>query len=482
MTFVKSLPLNLFTKVSGTAIHIPTIRKFLLHQVEQRIYRDLIVANPDNRPIRVQDDKYMMGKALLSSVAKAFERGHISRKAAQGLLSVFLGNVFLGGFYKRRNFIRRHGFKPPMFITISPTGACNLKCIGCYAAASENLGKLQFSVFDQVITDAKSAWGINFFVISGGEPLIYRSEGKSFLDIAEHHSDCFFLMYTNAILIDKPMAHRLADLGNITPAISVEGLKKETDERRGNGVFKKVVSAMKNLREEGIPFGISITVTNKNADLIVSKEFLDFYFKEQGAIYGWVFHYMPIGRGFNLELLPTAEQRVDLMHKEWKLVRDRQIFLVDFWNSGTSSDGCICAARGGGYFYIDWDGNVMPCVFIPYSVHNMVDVYKNGGNLDTVINSKLFKSIRKWQAKYGYEQPPDKVNNLFCPCPIRDHYGELYEILKSTNAHPVNEEAQLAIEDVGYRTGLIKYGEEVKKLTNKYWEKEYLAGEKNISE
>ena len=469
------LPANLLLKLGESATSNTILRRFLFHQIEQLIYRDLILKNPDNRPLQVQEDKYAMGKALLSSIGKAFKKGYISKKVARGLVSVFLGNVFFGGFYKRRNFIQRHGFKPPMFITISPTGACNLKCIGCYAASTENLGKLPFSVFDRIIGDAKESWGANFFVISGGEPLTYRSEGKTFLDIAELHSDCFFLMYTNATLIDKPMAHRLADLGNISPSISVEGLEKETDERRGKGVFKKIKSAMSSLREEGVPFGLSITATNRNTDLITSSEFLDFYFEEQGAIYGWIFHYMPIGRGFTLDLLPTPKQRVDLLHKEWKLVRERQIFLADFWNSGTSSDGCICAARGGGYFYIDWDGNVMPCVFIPYSVHNIIDVYKNGGNLDTVINSDLFKSIRKWQANYGYEQPRDKTGNFLRPCPIRDHYSELYNILKSTNAHPINEEARLAIEDSTYRTGLTQYGDEIGRLTDDEWNQKYLS-------
>ncbi|MCK4353514.1 radical SAM protein [candidate division WOR-3 bacterium] len=468
------LIVNLLIKVGELAARISFVRNFLLHQVKQRIYKDLILANPDNRPLQVQDDKYMMGKALLLSIGKSLEKGYISRKAIRGLISVFLGNVLFGGFYKRRDFINKHGFKPPMFITISPTGACNLKCTGCYAASNPNLGKIPFPILDKIIKDAKDSWGANFFVISGGEPLIYKSEGKTFLDLAEKHSDCFFLMYTNATLINKSMAKRLAELGNITPAISVEGLEEETDKRRGKGVFKKIMSAMHNLREEGVPFGMSITATKYNTDLIISEKFLDFYFKEQGAIYGWVFHYMPIGREFTLDLLPTPEQRVNLLHKEWKIVREKGIFLADFWNSGTSSDGCICAARGGGYFYIDWDGDVMPCVFIPYSTHNIIEVYKNGSNLSTVINSELFKSIRHWQAEYGYEQPPDKVGNLLRQCPIRDHYGDIYKILKSTNARPIDENAQLAIEDADYRKGLIKYGEEIEKLTGKYWKEKYL--------
>jgi len=47
------------------------------------------------------------------------------------------------------------------------------------------------------------------------------------------------------------MAQGLAELGNVLPCISVEGFEKETDTRRGNGHFEKVVTAMDNLRDGG---------------------------------------------------------------------------------------------------------------------------------------------------------------------------------------------------------------------------------------
>jgi len=61
-------------------------------------------------------------------------------------------------------------------------------------------------------------------------------------------------MYTNGTLIDKKMAKRMADLGNVVPQVSVEGFEKETDARRGKGVFKKILRAFENMREAGVPF------------------------------------------------------------------------------------------------------------------------------------------------------------------------------------------------------------------------------------
>jgi len=157
------------------------------------------------------------------------------------------------------------------------------------------------------------------------------------------------MMYTNGTLIDKKMAKRMAEVGNLTPAISVEGFEKETDERRGKGVFKKVLEAMANLREVGVPFGISVTATKYNAEKIVSDEFVDFFFEQQGAIYGWIFQYMPIGRSYTLDLMVTPEQRKWMFEREKHIIHDKGVFLPDFWNGGLYSSGCLAAGRIGGY-------------------------------------------------------------------------------------------------------------------------------------
>ncbi|MBE3576458.1 MAG: hypothetical protein IMX00_01980 [Limnochordales bacterium] len=59
------------------------------------------------------------------------------------------------------------------------------------------------------------------------------------------------MVYTNGILITNKVAGRLAELGNCSPAISQEGWKEEADERRGSGVFDKVMAAIDRLRERG---------------------------------------------------------------------------------------------------------------------------------------------------------------------------------------------------------------------------------------
>lgn len=464
--------------LTNAAIRNDSLRRFVLKNMEKKIYDDLIIGNPDNRPVRVQEDKYYMGRALIRSIDRAISKGHISKEASRGLLDVFLGNVFFGGFYKRMEYMKKYGYRPPVFMTISPGKACNLRCIGCYAASGgENKEKLPWSVTDEIITQAKELWGMNFFVISGGEPLLYKDDGKGILDLFEKHSDSYFLMYTNGTLINKDVAQRMAKLGNVTPSISVEGLREETDYRRGKGVFDKILKAYANLREAGVPFGMSITATRLNINTIMSEEFSDFYFHKQGVIYGWIFQYMPIGRGYTLNLMPTPEERLRLFEWEWDLVRKKDIFLADFWNSATSSDGCIAAARSGGYFYIDWNGDVMPCVFVPYTVDNVVDAFKNKRNLNDIINSGFFKDIREWQDEYAYKRPPQEHGNWMRPCFIRDHHQEFLKIVNKYGAKPADDDAKLALTDKEYHDGLIKYDEKMARLTDNIWGDHYIKPE-----
>ncbi len=474
MAKIKDLLKVPLASLINKSVRSSTIRNISLKKLEQRVYK-FYIKNSDNRPLKVQEDKFNMARALFNSINRAIGDGRLSSENSKALVETLVSNILSGGDTEaKKAFEKEFGYLPPYFLTISPTKSCNLKCVGCYANSEFTPEKLDFDIVDRIIQEKKELWGSHFTVISGGEPLLYKSKGKGILDIASKHKDNYFLMYTNGTLINELMAKKLAKVSNITPAISVEGFEEETDRRRGSGVYKKILGAFAHLRKAGVPFGISITVTKDNADLIMSDKLFDFYFKEHGVIYAWIFHYMPIGRKFTLDIMPTPEQRVKLFRRVQEIVRDRRIFVADFWNSGAVADGCISAGRVKGYLYIDWNGNVCPCVFAPYSSHNIVEVYRTGGNLNTILNSDFFRAIRKWQDDYAYKQPADKTGNLIRTCPIRDHYGMFHELLKLHNPFPIDKNADIALKDEEYRKGLIAYGEKIEELTKDIWEKECL--------
>ena len=232
---------------------------------------------------------------------------------------------------------------------------------------------------------------------------------------------------------------------------------------------------MKRLRQKKVLYGVSITATKENVSEILSEEFIDFFFKKNNASYGWIFHYMPIGRDVMIDLMPTPEQRVEMLRRGWEIIRKKKIMLADFWNQGTISDGCIAGAREGGYFHINWHGDIAPCVFFPYAVSNINDIYQRGETLNDAINTPFFRAIREWQMNYGYLSGSDgKRTDWLRPCPIRDHFLEARKIIKEYGARPIDYAPHNILEDENYCQSLCRYDENLRRLTDPIWEKQYL--------
>ncbi len=133
----------------------------------------------------------------------------------------------------------------------------------------------------------------------------------------------------------------------------------------------------------------------------------------------------------------------------------------------------MSAGRRGGYFHIDWNGDITPCAFVPYSTDNIHDIYARGGDMNSALESPLFKMIRDWQDRYGFAQPADRVDNWLCPCVMRDHFGVLRDAVLRSGARPVNAEAAAAMRDPDYCSRMVKYGEDIRRMTNPIWDEEY---------
>ena len=446
----------------------PVIIKVIIKTLEGGLKRK-IFSNPDY-PKKVLEDKYNLYHAFL----KTFESFLLAEKGQtylRALIYDFLPR-FLASAKKQSEkniqFEKEFGVKPPSFIAVSPGKFCNLKCKGCYACSDSSAKeKLSFSVFDWILKE-KANWGSWFTVLSGGEPLLWKDGPKDIFDIAKKHPDQYFLMYTNSTAIDKKVARKLAEVANITPAISVEGFEVETDWRRGKGVFKKILRAMDYLKAEGVPFGISVTATRKNINLIKTEEFYRF-FRARGAFYAWMFHLMPIGRG-SFDLVITADERLELYNEIQKLIK-KGYFIADFWNCGAISDGCISAGREGGYFYIEWNGHITPCAFNPYSFANVNELYQKKRKLGEVINMPYMKDIRRWQKNYGFRKPKEKIGNWIMPCPIRDHYNDLHKIMMRNQLKPIDGPASKAIKDSEYQQKMAEYDKSLSLVLDPIWQK-----------
>jgi MoaA/NifB/PqqE/SkfB family radical SAM enzyme len=426
---------------------------------------------------RLDRERVLLARAILSTLDRLLAAGALSPHLTRVITRLWVRALMVPVRVtpQGREFRARYGCDPPWFVAVSPGHACNLRCPGCYASSEAGRAKLDWRVFDRVITEAKRLWDIRLVVLSGGEPMAYSSGGRDLLDIVERHPDCLFLMFTNGTLITREAAARMERLGNLTPALSVEGMREGTDRRRGSGVFDRVMESMSLLREAGVPVGISATVTRANCRELMSERFLDFFFEENGAFYGFFFHYMPTGRDADPDMMPTPEQRLEFWRRSWDAISRKKVFLFDFWNHGTLVNGCVAAGRERGYVYVDWEGKVMPCVFAPYSVGNVNELFERGSDLNELWEAPFFEAFRGWQRGYGYGNGgPSRKGNLLLPCPVRDHYRDFRTLLETHAPEPEDEAARFAAADEEYYLGLVTYGEELARLSQGIWEAEYL--------
>lgn len=472
-----------FSKVTVNFISSLLIAYSFRNFIKGKLKRKFL--NKDDFPDQVWLDIMLETNAIIKSTTKGFNRSGISPRVTARIGSIL--TYLLGESSKTREKLRKkYGYdSTPGFITISPTNVCNLKCKGCYAGKNYDKYTLDFNAFDWLIKEMKEKFNTRFFVISGGEPYAYKSNGKTILDIFAKHSDCLFLTFTNGTLITKKVAAKLEKLANVTPAISVEGFKEETEARRGPGVFEKILNAMKYLREKGVFFGISVTPMRHNANLVFSDDFIEFWLDKQGAAYAWYFQYMPIGKDPNPELLVTPEQRERMWHKTWHHIK-KGYFIADFWNCGTVSRGCISAAKKGGYFHVLWNGDITPCVFFPFKdknnkLNNIYNLIKNKKSIVDAINSPLFKEIREWQKRQEEHAKGKKCKNckgygcgnLLMPCPIRDNSREFLKIIEKTKAIPFDEGAAQYKKLV--EKGIMPlYNDACRERLDRVWEKNYL--------
>ena len=315
----------------------------------------------------------------------------------------------------------------PWAILLDPTSACNLRCTGCWAAEYGHKQNLTYEEIDSIINQGVKL-GTHVYIYTGGEPLVRKHD---LINLCEAHPDCAFLSFTNATLIDEEFVQDMIRVANFVPAISVEGFEEATDARRGKGTYAKVSRAMELLRENGLPFGVSCCYTSANANSIASEEFFDWLI-EKGALFAWIFTYMPVGVGSPTSLMVHADQREHLYRFIREMREKKPLFTLDFQNDGEFVGGCIAGGRR--YLHINAAGDVEPCVFAHYANVNIRET-----TLLDALRSPLFMQY--------YEGQPFN-DNLLKPCPILENEGLLADMVKRAGAHSTDLQEKESAENL----------------------------------
>ena len=275
--------------------------------------------------------------------------------------------LWQAGAARRRARLAREGVHVPPIAIFSITNRCNLHCKGCYAQAirGDSPDALSPQKLREIVAQADDV-GISFFVIAGGEPLT-RPE---IIDITRDYPHILFLLITNGLMLNAELIERLKAQRNTVPVLSIEGTMAETDARRGRGVHERLLEKMNALREAGIFFSLSFTVTRSTFDTVTDPAFLQDAV-DKGCKLFFHLEYTPLRDGTD-EWVISDEQRArmkDLVAGFRR--RFPAVFIAVPWDE-EEQGGCLAAGRG--FVHISAAGDLEPCPFAPWSDTNLLAV------------------------------------------------------------------------------------------------------------
>lgn len=289
---------------------------------------------------------------------------------------------------KRRADAEKAGEHIPPFLIASITSNCNLHCAGCYSRCNHAtvdmapVCQLSDEEWLAIFREA-DAIGVSYILLAGGEPMLRRD----IIEAAGKMQNIIFPIFTNGTYMDDAYFALFDKCRNLIPVMSMEGGKEETDERRGKGIYDKLISNMDALHDKKLLFGVSVTVTTRNVREVISREFLD-ALAERGCKLVVYVEFVPV-TAESRELAPGEAERTILKEVIARLREGYQeMVFVSFPGDEKSSGGCIAAGRG--FFHINSHGGAEPCPFSPYSDINVRDT-----SLRQALKSPLFTALRE---------------------------------------------------------------------------------------
>lgn len=299
---------------------------------------------------------------------------------------------YLKGFYKtwvfnhllarRKQIEIASDILSPLTVKISPTLRCNLECKGCFASNYPKADDLSMNSMEKIVSQAASL-RIPSIGIIGGEPLLV----SDIFGLFRKFREVGFYLVTNGTLIDDGIISSLQELSNVVTIFSVEGFEETNDFLRGDGVFQKIISAMKRMKEAKLIFGFSTVVHKENLQEVISEDYIDFMI-ENGCFLGGFLPYIPVGSSPRYEVVCNEEevknyyQQLDSISKPKPL-----LILKEGYSDGTFlNQGC----GAGQTIHITSKGEAEPCNGIEFFIDNIHE-----SSIEEIFTSGFFEDIRR---------------------------------------------------------------------------------------
>jgi radical SAM protein with 4Fe4S-binding SPASM domain len=293
------------------------------------------------------------------------------------------------------------------------TSACNLRCEQCHASSGRaGPNELDTAEGKRLLDSIAGIDEFRMLALGGGEPLM-RPDILELITYARHLG-IELSIATNGTLLTPEMAREFKKLGVANIAVGLNANDKSIHEQitRVPGSFEKSKRAVFATADAGMNLQINTTVMKENREAVPG--LLDFA-SEVNAQIVLLYQLVPEGRGV---------QEMELSVREYKalteMVADHQrtnkAIIVptcapQYWAYLLSRNGHKpsrlsmmlaqtlfkgCTA-GSGLCYIEPDGEVWPCPFVPIS----------GGNVrhtplsDIWYKSEIFQSLRDRESLTG---------------------------------------------------------------------------------
>lgn len=275
--------------------------------------------------------------------------------------------------------------KVPLSGTFELSPVCNLSCRMCYVRKTERelaaSPRPQLSLDDwrRLAREARDA-GTLYLLLTGGEPLLWRDFATLYTELC----DMGFLVSvnTNGTLIDREYIELFRKHPPYRLNITLYGASDATYRRLcgADGVFDKVLAALRELKAADIPIKLNCSLTPYNADDL--EWIVDFAHTAGVKLTLATYMFPPVRRdatktGVNDRFTPEESARYLLKYLGHDRTGEAFKRYIDGIVNGCvdppgldegcidPADGKIRCRAGRASFWITWDGMMTPCGMMP---------------------------------------------------------------------------------------------------------------------
>ena len=211
----------------------------------------------------------------------------------------------------RAHGIKTHGNSGPVVVW-NCIRRCNLKCIHCYATATDAVEPLKMNTNDgEKFIDSLADFNVPVILFSGGEPMM--REDLFHLAGYAREKGLRVAISTNGTLIDETAAAKLKQTGFVEVGISLDGIADNNDRFRGHkGAFEEAMVGIRSCIAQGLRVSLRLTLTKFNHEELPAI----FDLVEEESIDRVCFYHLAYsGRGDNL-------RKHDLSHEQTRQAVD----------------------------------------------------------------------------------------------------------------------------------------------------------------